>query len=87
MEPAPNGNLWKRRKVEHDEAAPGTALIENLIKEENSEDNTEASVAVNVTKTAEISVDIAVGSNNEPVSKPETAVDETMASQPTAKEA
>ncbi|KAK5113900.1 hypothetical protein LTR85_010433 [Meristemomyces frigidus] len=34
LEPAPNGNLWKRRKVEHDDTTSDVPLLDAPIKEE-----------------------------------------------------
>lgn len=41
LEPAPNGNLWKRRKIEHDDTGPKPIPEEScnpIIKEERQED-------------------------------------------------
>lgn len=36
LEPAPNGNLWKRRKVEHEDTASEVPLLKASVKEETA---------------------------------------------------
>ncbi|KAK5133656.1 hypothetical protein LTR08_007510 [Meristemomyces frigidus] len=93
LEPAPNGNLWKRRKVEHDETLPAAALTEAPIKDETNEDDTTTSEATVVHSTTTIpetltTLDTMTASipDTETAPKPATASDNTMAPPSTTKD-